>query len=114
MLDRRKTSRIHLVYYLAVFDRKTGKHIGYLSDITSDNAMVLTEKPLETDTDYQLKIEPISESYGSKFIEVDAGCTRCDFDKSLDFYHCGFTFLNINPDDFDEIEIMGKKLGFGN
>ena len=45
--ERRKLERKFLVVYSRVFDRKTGKVIGYLSDLTVKGAMVIGEHHLE-------------------------------------------------------------------
>ena len=111
MLERRSCKRVHLIYYLGVFDKTTDELIGYLGDITSENAMVISEKPVEPDKDYQLEIETVSASYKGKRISVDARSIRCDSDKNLECFNCGFKFLRINPEDIDEIKEMGAKLG---
>ena len=97
--------------FLGVIEENSGKLLGNLSDIIPESAMVITEESIETSKDYHLKIETVSKSYAGKHIEVDARCIRCDSDKNLDFYNCGFVFQKINPEDIDEIKEMGKKLG---
>ena len=111
MLERRSCKRVHLIYYLGVFDKKTDKLLGYLADITPENAMIISEKPIEPDKDYQLEIETISESYKGKRISVDARSIRCGSDENMEYYDCGFKFLKINPEDFDEINNIAAKLG---
>ena len=41
MSERRKLNRRHIMFYSRVFDRKTGKFLGYLGNMTVGGAMVI-------------------------------------------------------------------------
>ena len=43
MDDRRKIPRKYLMVYSRVFDRETGKVLGYLSDMNLMGAMIISE-----------------------------------------------------------------------
>ena len=101
--NRRKHERNDLVFFLSVFDRKTGDHVGYLGDITSEGAMVLTEEDLILDTELHLNIETAPDEYDGDFIAVDARCVRCVQDENFIFHNCGIQFTLINPDDIKKI-----------
>ncbi len=109
MEDRRKYKRTDLIYYLTVFDRNTDNLIGYMGDISSGGTMILSEKPLEINTTYQLKIELSSILYKSEQIELDARCVRIKHDSNLNFYNCGLEFLKIERENIEKLREMADK-----
>ena len=111
MSDKRKLERIPLIYYLVVIDRNTTKKVGYLVDITTEGAMILTENPVEKDRVMQLAVEVPKEDFSGKNIEFDAVCVRSIFDSELGFYDSGFTFLKISQECIDEISTLIEKFG---
>ena len=52
----RSMKRRHLIYYLKVLDRDTEELLGFLVDITTKGFMVMSEKPIERDKVFHLKI----------------------------------------------------------
>jgi len=111
MSDKRKLERIPVIYYLSVIDRNTTQKVGYLVDITTEGAMVLTENPVEKDTVMQLTVEVPTEYFSGKNIEFDAVCVRSILDSDLGFYDSGFTCLKISQECIDEISTLIKKFG---
>lgn len=109
MKNRRRYKRANLIYYLAVFDRNTDNLIGYVGNVSSGGAMILSEEPLEINTVYQLKIELLSVLHKSKKIELDAKCVRSEPDSNLDFYNCGFEFLKIDLEDIEKLRKLADK-----
>ena len=109
MVNRRKYKRTDLIYYLTVFDRNTDSLIGYLGDISSGGTMVLSEKPLEKNTTYQLRIEIYSVLFNSEQIELDAKCVRIVHDSNLDFYNCGLEFLKIEHENIEKLREIADK-----
>ena len=109
MKDKRRYKRTDLIYYLTVFDRNTDDLIGYLGDISSGGTMVLSEKPLEKNSTYQLKIELYSVLFNSEKIELDARCVRIEHDSNLDFYNCGLEFLKIEHEHIEKLKETADK-----
>lgn len=44
MVDKRRQKRRHLIYYLEIFERKIGRALGHLADLTSEGLLLLTEE----------------------------------------------------------------------
>ena len=101
--NRRKHEREELVFFLSVFDRKTGDHVGYLGDITPEGAMLLTEEHHSKDTEFQLNIETALNESDDDFLAINARCVRCSRNDNIFFLSCGIHFTLINPDDIDKI-----------
>ena len=101
--NRRKHERNDLIFFLSVFDRITGDHVGYLGDITPAGAMVLTEEDLVLNTELHLNIETAPDESAGGFIAINATCVRCVQDENFIFRNCGLQFTLINPDDIGKI-----------
>ena len=45
------------MFYSRVFDRKTGKLLGYLGNITIEGVMVISEEPISKGENYKLRMD---------------------------------------------------------
>lgn len=104
--------RRHLIYYLKVLDRNTEALLGFLVDITTKGFMVMSEKPIETDKVFHLKILRASDSEQQQFLFFDAKSKWSERSINSEFYDTGFEIINVTPDHFDEIEKIIEELGF--
>ena len=98
--ERRKLERKFLVVYSRVFDRKTGKVIGYLSDLTVKGAMVIGEHHLENGEYYQLRIDlPESSEFKKDHLDIDAKSVWSKPDIDPAFFNTGFQFGDLASGD---------------
>lgn len=104
--------RRHLIYYLRVLDCTTDELLGFLVDITTRGFMVMSEKPIETDKVFHLKILRASEGDQKQFLLFDARSKWSERSINSEFYDTGFELMNVTPDDFAEIEKIIDELGF--
>jgi hypothetical protein len=105
--ERRKHERKFLVVYSRVFDRKTGKVIGYLSDLTVKGAMVIGEHHLELGEDFQLRIDlPESSEFTKDHLDINAKSVWSKPDIDPVFFNTGFEFGKLNPGDEKIIQRM--------
>ena len=105
--ERRKLERKFLVVYSRVFDRKTGKVIGYLSDLTVKGAMVIGEHHLENGETYQLRIDlPESSEFNKDHLDINAKSVWSKPDIDPVFFNTGFEFGEIDPGDANIIQRM--------
>jgi hypothetical protein len=105
--ERRKLERKYLVVYSRVFDRKTGKVIGYLSDLTVKGAMIIGEHHLDSGEIFLLRIDlPESPEFKKDHIDLTAksAWSRPDIDPV--FFNTGFEFTDLQPGDEKIIELM--------
>jgi len=112
MAERRKLKRRHLVYYLRVFERNTGKVLGNLVDITPEGIMIMSESPVETGEVFQLRMELQTELDDKEYLNFDARSVWCKKDVNADLYDTGFQLLNVTHKDFRSIETIIDILGF--
>ena len=110
--DRRKYKRRDLMYYSRVFDRRTGRVIGYIVDITPEGTMIISENPIEPDFQFRLRMD-LPENISSRgFIDFEARSVWCKPDMDPNFWATGFQLTQIQPESIELIERMVAEYGF--
>ena len=99
MGEQRKLNRRHIMFYSRVFDRKTGEFLGYIGNMTIGGAMVISDKPLEIDKVFSLRIDLPEDMYKKPVLNLEARSIWCQPDVDPTFYNTGFQLLNLTPDD---------------
>lgn len=110
--NKRKMKRRHLIYYLRVFDVKTGQLIGHLVDITAEGVMLISDKPIETGKDYQFRMALPSEIFNTEELIFNAHSVWCRRDVNPDFFACGLRISDISEQDLDIIDHLITNFGF--
>jgi len=108
MDDKRKMVRREIMFYSRVFDRKTGKQLGYLGNLTTDGLMIISEEPVEAETQFDLRIEVPEDIYPKNDIALCGKSLWCDADIDPKFFNIGFQILSIEQQDLDLIETVVK------
>lgn len=98
VLNERNSNREALIYHLRVFDAETNKVIGYIDDISTTGARLLSEEPIPPHKVCRYRMELPRFYEGKKSVEFDAvtawsegDCDRCDFCDS------GVEFVELDP-----------------
>jgi hypothetical protein len=112
MLAKRTVKRIHLVYYLLVFDRKTDHLVGHVVDITTEGMKLMSKEPVKPDTVYHFRMALPDEIGSSKEISFDAKSVWSKDNLFSDFYGTGFTFVKIDDKDIAIIRDLIDKFGY--
>lgn len=94
----REHERFYLSYYLNVVDRATDLSIGHCVNISNGGMMIIGEKPIPTETIFQLRMFLPEEIDGSRYVNFVAVTHWCKKDENPDFYDCGFQWHNITPE----------------
>ncbi len=110
--DRRKLKRRYLMFYSRVYDRKNGKMLGYLADMTIEGAMVISEEPIPTDEVYRLRIDLPEDIYGKAYMNLEAHSVWSKPDVNPNFYMTGFQLLNVSSEDREIIQRIIQDYGF--
>lgn len=113
MAKRRKNKRVHLIYYLLVFDNDSDQLVGHIVDITTDGIKLMSRIPLIPDKIYNFKMilpEGIDET--SREISFKAKSRWCKDKMYSDFYGIGFKFEDISEEDITTIKHLIDQFGY--
>lgn len=98
MAERRREKRKQLIFYLKIFDKYSDELIGHLSDITTDGFKLISEKPVDIDQPFNLKMNLSKKTVGGELIYFNAISMWCRKNEQLsDFYDVGFQFVDLAP-----------------
>ena len=99
MSERRRMSRKYLVIYSRVFDRKNGKVLGYLSDLTLEGAMIIGEQALEKGVHLTLRVDlPDVAAFNQRHFDVEAEAMWSKPDVDPSFFNTGFHFIGTTDE----------------
>lgn len=112
MEERRKLKRRYLMFYSRIFDRRSGALIGYLSDITIEGMMVISEVPLETGLVSRLRMDLPEDIFDKNHMDFEALCIWNRQDVNPNFYISGFKLIGLSDSDKQTIERIIDAYGF--
>lgn len=112
MEERRKLKRMYLMFYSRVFDRKNGKFIGHLAELTAEGAMIISEEALEPGKVYSFTMDLPPDRFGKEHMMFDALAVHCKPDIDPAFFVSGFRLLDLTPEDLHIIEGIIEAFGF--
>lgn len=113
MREKRNSRRIHLIYYLLVFNDETNQLVGHLVDIAPEGLKLMSKEPIKEDTDYRFRmLLPSEMEQKSKEITFNATCVWSRDKLYSDFYGSGFQFKDISPEDIEIIKDLISQFGY--
>ena len=104
MVEKRRTKRRHIIYYLRVFDKKTDQLVGQLVDITTSGMKLVSENSIEPDSYYEFRLVLPEEIDKKKEIAFAVKSMWCKRDVNPNFYSIGFEFEDISTEDINIIK----------
>lgn len=113
MSDKRKFRRIHLVYYLLVFDDLANALVGHVVDISREGMKLMTRTPLVTGARSRYKmLLPDDSDGGSRELFFEAECVWSQQNLYSDFYGAGIHFESMCQEDVMVIKSLIEKFGY--
>jgi len=103
MTENRKFSRVHLIHYLRMFDRKSGDLIGNLVDLTAEGLQLISETPIEPGRILEIRMEFPEEVEGQKELCLNAESVWCDHQLDPDLFSVGCKLVPVTPSQVDMI-----------
>lgn len=110
MLEKRKTKRTDLVYYLEVFEEETKNLIGRLINITTEGLMLESHEPIETKKAFRLSMDLPGNLFRKPKIRLEARSIWCRKDSQRQQYRAGFQLQNLDPQIERKINRLIEKL----
>ncbi|MFN2234732.1 MAG: PilZ domain-containing protein [Anaerolineales bacterium] len=112
MIERRRLSRRHILFYSRVFNRKTGVFLGYLGNLNEGGMMIISENPIEVNLVYLLRIDLPEDIFSKSMLNFEAKSIWCQLDVDPNFYNTGFRFVKITEESEDVIAKIIDEYGF--
>ncbi len=108
MQERRKIGRKHLAVYSRVYDRCSGRALGYLADLSELGAMIISDESLPENCVINLRFDlPDSTLFAASYLDMRARAAWFSPDVYPAYYNIGFEFLNASPGD---VKILAKMI----
>ena len=97
MQERRRMNRKYLAVYSRVFDRITGRVLGYLSDLSAKGTMIISDNPMTVGTSVSLRFDlPDPPLFSADHLDIDSTVAWSNKDIDPSFYNVGFEFTSIS------------------
>lgn len=112
MDNRRKQNRKYLTFFSRVVNRKTGRLVGYLADLTIKGGMLIGDKPIGKDTVLHLRMDLPDNFSAQEYLDFDAKAVWTKPDADPDFYKTGLFFMDISEEDFALLDQILNEFGF--
>ena len=104
MIEKRNMERRHIMFYSRVFDRKTGKMLGYLGNITTKGMMIISEEPIPKLVEFKLRMDLPDDLYQKPALFFKASSLWCEPDIDPNFYNTGFKLRDVPRSEQEIIE----------
>lgn len=111
-IEKRQVKRRHLVFYLRVFDGRSGRVLGHVVDISAEGIMLLSDVPIETNEIHRLRMRMPSEMTDSNEILFTATSRWCKRDENPDFYITGFQMHDLTEEHKSQIATLIEGYSF--
>ena len=99
MNEYRRAKRRKVGLNVDVFDTMTEEVIGQLSNLSESGMLMILRRPLCNDALYQLRLNLVSESSGSRTLELGAHELWSDDTTASGQAWSGFRFIDVSPSD---------------
>ena len=86
--------------------------LGHLMDLSSEGLMLLSEKPIEVNEEYRLRMRLPRDVSGGREIVFEARSRWCKQDKSPEFYVVGFQIQNMDAEMRETLSRLIGDFGF--
>ncbi len=97
MNERRTINRKYLAVYSRVFDRISGRVLGYLSDLSRKGAMIISDNPLPVGNNVGLRFDlPDPPLFSADHLDIDSTVAWSSRDIDPSFYNVGFEFNSVD------------------
>ena len=110
--EKRQLKRVHLIYYLQLYDAVTDTEAGYLVDITTKGLMMLSPKPVLSGRCVSFNMQLPAMISDLEKIQFSAKCLWCKEDFNPHFYLSGYRIKAASPQEAETIIALTNTYGF--
>ena len=102
-MEGRHRERKQIIYYLNVYNVKTGSLLGHVSDITADGLSLIGEEEIKSGKIFHLRIELPREMRAEQDLVLFARCRWSRKDTDPSYFNSGFTLRKPSSNSLDII-----------
>lgn len=96
MIEQRKNIRKSLFYNIKVYEPKTNRLLGVLTDLSVSGAQMMSEIPLSPHRVVELEFENTLDINPERRARVSAECCWCHDDMEFEGYDSGIRFITLS------------------
>lgn len=111
-IEKRLLKRKQLLFYLKVYDRKTGSLLGHLADISLEGLMLFSNTRVELNKVYQMEIELGDDMAFNENLFISATSLWGETDANPDYFITGFRFTEVDQNTLEMIDTLIDSYGF--
>lgn len=112
MLIERRIERHQLQDYLQVFNRHTDRPLGCLGNVSENGLMVISDLPMLTGAQFELRLKIPVGSNEQKYIDVQGTCMWCKEDETPGSYDSGFLLSGAPTEYLEFIGLLRRYFSF--
>lgn len=101
-----------MLYYVKVFDLKTGNLSGYLADISTEGLMLFSKNPFNENEVFHFQINLDEEFEMNDRLDFEARNVWCRPDANPAYFIVGFEFVGLDQPRIDTVKYVIQKYGF--
>lgn len=111
-IEKRATRRQALFLYLKVYDHKNHDFLGYLTDISPEGLMILSEIPIDLKQTIMLEIDCSAELPSTGSVVLCAHSVWTGKDANPKYLITGFEFTDMDESSLDAVHLLIDTYGF--
>ena len=97
MDERRQINRKYLAVYSRVFDRVSGRVLGYLSDLSQRGTMIISDNPMVVGSKLELRFDlPDPPLFSADHLDIASVVAWSSRDIDPSFFNVGFEFTEVS------------------
>ncbi len=104
--------RENLHHFLRVYNRRTGRELGYVGNISRNGLMLITRWRVQTDTVFHLRIVLPSDQNQHCYVDFDARCQWCQPDIDSESFDSGYSIVASSVNFESLIETLRQYFSF--
>lgn len=99
-VEKRHINRLHLIYYLRVYDGISSRVVGHAADISQHGLMLISDVPVDVHEEFRFRMRFPGKTDEQEELIFNAVCRWCrQDDNNAAFYLVGFQIQDLLPDD---------------
>ena len=112
MHNQRRIQRHQLPYYLSVFNRITGKPLGFIGNLSEGGLMLISPYPMMLDACFEMRLKIPGQDGQIRCIDFSATCLWTREDVTPGSFDSGFALLNPSSEIRDMITALHHYFSF--